>query len=267
MSNKIDIQNAIAMLHSEGYEIVPPKPKEWEIQSFRGMLKDNSGLFTLGKDGTYYHDAWKDSGITGLALDCMLDSAIGSIVINSVKRLSDGEVFTVGDYSNWGIIKVFEIDFEKKLRVLYDKVGDWQYINSISHPPKKEQPKEVDTFQWTDELVNEFVVNEFNKDNDRMCDRINHFKQSKSTPKDKAIEWKWGSARNIGTKFYGFDGIMFNGKDYIDEKAVTEWFLKTLLEAEEKAFNAARELSHGGVITGYMGKDITHHTFSDYKNS
>ena len=58
---------------------------------------------------------------------------------------------------------------------------------------KEEQPKEKDTFVWSDELVKEFVIS-FNKIDklitgiDPIGKTISEWKQSKSTPKEDKIK-------------------------------------------------------------------------------
>lgn len=57
--------------------------------------------------------------------------------------------------------------------------------------------------------------------------------------------------------FLGMDVLRNLGLKYTEQQ---------LLEAEEKAFNAARLLDFGGKVEGYMGRGLTYNTFSDYKN-
>lgn len=55
--------------------------------------------------------------------------------IKSVKRLPDGEIFNVGDYTNFGVIGGFKI-FNGKIIVTYYRKGDWQWLSSISKSKK-----------------------------------------------------------------------------------------------------------------------------------
>ncbi len=79
------------------------KKKDYEIISYRGKtLYNNNGLFILHTDGLYYWksddnkvDWLKIKRTTGLELEPK-----DTLIINSIKRLSDGEVFTVGDEIN-----------------------------------------------------------------------------------------------------------------------------------------------------------------------
>lgn len=84
--------------------------KDWEILSFRGTTNENNGLFTLDKiDGLYYYDGWKERLIDGISLDDML-APITPMNIHSVKRNSDGKVFTVGENIVQGCITSIEQD-------------------------------------------------------------------------------------------------------------------------------------------------------------
>ena len=104
---------------------------------------------------------------------------------------------------------------------------------------EEEQPKEKDTFVWSDELVKEFVIS-FNKIDklitgvDPIGKTIIEWKQSKSTPKE--------------------------------DKTYTE---KELLAAEQKAFEAARETFRGQLPYTLGGEKPLYNKypkFSDYKN-
>ena len=56
--------------------------------------------------------------------------------IYSVKRLSDNQVFTLGDNSNYGEVKSFEVH-KQGIKVHYFKIGDWQWLNSIEKTGEK----------------------------------------------------------------------------------------------------------------------------------
>jgi hypothetical protein len=70
---------------------------------------------------------------------CLLSQAglniCGIITIHSIKRLSDGEIFTVGDIDNFGKITGFVIR-ENKIVSQYYRIGDWQWLSSIQHIKK-----------------------------------------------------------------------------------------------------------------------------------
>lgn len=111
--------------------------RDYEIQSFRRTNGDRD-IFTILSDGTYW---WKNESYIGegMSLQSMLNVGAcvenGDFEILSVKRLSDGEVFTLGDETNKGVIKSFEHYDE----VCHCKVfsgldvynGD---INKLKHP-------------------------------------------------------------------------------------------------------------------------------------
>jgi hypothetical protein len=255
--NNIDIQNAVALLHEAGYAITAPK--EWEILS----VKSNMGsIQTPDKNNKVRYAHFSD---------CTIEDAISSrgYSIHSVKRLSDGEVFTVGDYIGVkggsrskfeGIISGFEIHSDNTMGAIFDTwkqpLSDLKHLRHQNKPPhphedyfkemvyqrnihnpydkesqshcayekgfeecwahffkhdQKEQPLQ-DTFQWTDELVKEFVEGAIKVQNsmphDVSLDKgIRHFKQSKSTPKeDKKVEVKDFSRVDMITKnMYRFE--------------------------------------------------------------
>lgn len=130
-----------------------PKSLEWEILKFKGNTISNNGLFTLGKDGTYFYESWGGTDIEGLPLDCMLNKTNPTVDIYSVRRLSDSAVFSVGDEiqyrstnENWDIfwggrITSFRINYRDKL--LADIYSEEEYKNqtskfleNIRHVPK-----------------------------------------------------------------------------------------------------------------------------------
>lgn len=83
-------------------ELYFPKPKEYEILSYKNTWKD---LFSLHIDGLYYHESWHISCRTGLKLD---QNDI-NFHIHSIKRLADGVVFTLGDKLTEGVIENIHI--------------------------------------------------------------------------------------------------------------------------------------------------------------
>jgi hypothetical protein len=149
------------------------QPKEWEVISyFRPKDKSYSSIPALYEgDNTEIH---------------------------SVKRLSDGEVFTIGgkvncdkcpeSFSKQTIEKFIIAD---KGFMIASCAGVATSINNISKVT--EQPKDKDVFQWNDELVKEFVIS-FNKIDklitgvDPIGKTISEWKQSKSTPKEDKIQ-------------------------------------------------------------------------------
>lgn len=70
------------------------KNKEYEILAFRGKSLIFS-IFTLKKDGLYYHNVDHPNETHPLTLTTSLNNF--NLEIYSVNRLSDGEIFTIGD--------------------------------------------------------------------------------------------------------------------------------------------------------------------------
>lgn len=124
--------------------------KGWIIESFRGIGNNNKGLFTLDKlDGLYYFDTWKENKVEGMALHEMnYDTSAKSVEIFQVRRLSDGEVFSVGDKVNCDKCpESFSQQTIEKFQLGHSGVmiascaGVATSINNISKLPLTEQPK------------------------------------------------------------------------------------------------------------------------------
>lgn len=115
------------------------KAHDWEIVEFRSTQK-TPGLrrgYTRRKDGKYMHPEYEgDAGVhseidlltgSGKTVGSVTD---GSYIIHSVRRLSDGEVFTVGDKAtmtgkeNCPEIKSFEIVGGKMCAIFFDIAYD-----------------------------------------------------------------------------------------------------------------------------------------------
>lgn len=100
---------------------------DYEILSFYSGLEESpfEYIFTKQPNGLY-------SKGTG---DCTLKHGLTYWKIYSVKRFSDGEIFTIGDNTNFGEIKRFSLMNKnpntKGLIVEYKSKGDWQWLNSI----------------------------------------------------------------------------------------------------------------------------------------
>lgn len=95
---------------------------DWEILCFIWM-----GEAYKLKDETYFDMNMNIASLSFLLQEVGWNKA----TIHSVKRLSDGEVFTVGDETNWGKIKGFDIH-NGDIRVLYNAIGDWQFLQSLT---------------------------------------------------------------------------------------------------------------------------------------
>lgn len=90
--------------------------KEWEILSFKDLRGDKDTFFTLKSSKGYSFcdiEDFVDADFDGVHLSSMLSVgecvASGHFSIHSVERLSDGEVFTIGDNTFVGEIEKFEI--------------------------------------------------------------------------------------------------------------------------------------------------------------
>lgn len=89
-----DIDNSAIEDSPEFWKEITKQEEEYHILSFKGILESNNGLFNRNNDGTYSWHEWlnKESGIN---LSRMIEENV--TVIHSVKRLSDDEIFTIGD--------------------------------------------------------------------------------------------------------------------------------------------------------------------------
>lgn len=156
--------------------------KEWQILSF-SHNDTGDRLWKLMPNGMY----------NAIGEDCSIEQLIDSkFKINSVKRLSDGEVFTIGD--NVSCDKCPE-SFSKQVIekfIIADKgfmiascAGVATSINNISRTIG--QPKYADTFVWSDTLVKEYE-NMFYHWEEGNPTKMEYFKKSKSTPTPAKIE-------------------------------------------------------------------------------
>jgi hypothetical protein len=92
----------------QSHSLVVDKKAEWEILSI--TKNDYGTLFTLQNDGRYKNDEWDRSW----TYNELLNNPKG-YSIHSVKRLSDGSIWTIGDQIEWatcnnhGTIEGFEV--------------------------------------------------------------------------------------------------------------------------------------------------------------
>lgn len=89
------------------------KEDSYKILSF---IYDNGEIVTLREKGTYIINSASDSDFPGFSLKKQLKDCCK---IHSVKRLIDGEIFTVGDEVTWGVDK--ESNFKVKIKSFYIK--------------------------------------------------------------------------------------------------------------------------------------------------
>lgn len=102
--------------------------KDYEILKFRSNVPNSDESWDWLQSSK---DLWQRRGkiTTPVFTDWLLNNP--QYLIYSVKRLSDSEVFTIGDKCNLDVtITGFEI-VENRIRVFTGKKGDWQWLNSI----------------------------------------------------------------------------------------------------------------------------------------
>lgn len=139
------------------------KPKEepqWEILEFKS--NDGNLLVLDGKKWKYRNDTNSISDI---------DFLIKNYAIHSVKRLSDGEVFSVGDSLDWmGKIESIEIDDRFNGGIAFINNSQKSCISTAKKAPKEEQvPIKVEIMEFgygkPQENKGKFYVANFNLPN------------------------------------------------------------------------------------------------------
>lgn len=122
---------------SEFWEEV--KPKTYEILSFK-----NSYLFTLRENGQYVvHNKSIDWG--GHSYDTLMyEVKEGFTKIHSVKRLSDGEIFTIGDkvkYGGYGTTQIVKsLNVVESRNTIYMTVVSSEWGLDFDHIVKVKEP-------------------------------------------------------------------------------------------------------------------------------
>lgn len=120
---------------------IPPLPtdKDWVIFSFSDICEPNIPAWTLGNNGNYQSEFGGSSNgwqLAELLNDNHKSVKSGEVLIHSVKRLSDGVVFTVGDKIGWGmegsvitteITKIFIKDGWLRFDYTHNKIGEDGY--------------------------------------------------------------------------------------------------------------------------------------------
>jgi len=124
-------------------------PKTYEILRFHYQKPTNCNHVHLKKDGKYYYSSGMYSGT--------LESHLGKDSewkINSVKRLSDGEVFSVGDECTYGVIEKFNI--EGSFMYVYFTNKNGATLASLTKAPKEGQlPIKVHSIKCMAETTND----------------------------------------------------------------------------------------------------------------
>jgi hypothetical protein len=118
--------------NSSDWELVEEPKKDWEILSFTNSLRN---IFHLNNQG--YYDCIEDKEpATFRTLKFMLEEAT-FCKINSIKRLSDGEVFSVGDYIDLLDEPISKIDVNfLSLKLPYLHCGNYGTALSIAEKRK-----------------------------------------------------------------------------------------------------------------------------------
>jgi len=198
--------------------------KEWEI------------VDCLSADGKKIHPYQPDR--------CLgKDETVLPCTIYSVRRLSDGEIFSVGDKTNRikgdeTIVSFQALDNGEMIAKF--QFGGFCKINFLS---KEQSPVDKDAFQWNEKTIQEYA--DFYKDTQGNPlaelwgkDLMEHFKQSKSTeqPKEeKAIVIVFGKG-DIKSMRNDYDGYWFETNTRIPSEKY-----ETVVKAIESCLNDASE--------------------------
>ena len=104
--------------------------KDYEILSFRGR-RFKEDIWKLLPNGDYNYGI---INIDGNYKNWSKDMCLKALDIHSIKRLSDSEVFTVGDKTNNGTISKFEVD-TSGVRVFFEEKPKNYHVslNTIKH--------------------------------------------------------------------------------------------------------------------------------------
>jgi len=156
------VTNADEHLNSFKHSKLQSQDKQvgWEIMAFTTPFLGNNGvLFSKNEDGYF---GPKNMNVTQDFLLKQKDAKI-----HSVKRLSDGEVFTVGDKikDDGGIISIekFEIEhaFVNLLKICFNEGGFLQIDKCPA--PSKSQPSLIDRIEVDKQKIFKSVLNTLKK--------------------------------------------------------------------------------------------------------
>jgi len=229
---------------------------QWEILEFQS--NDGNLLVLDGKKWKYRNDTNSISDI---------DFLIKNYAIHSVKRLSDGEVFSVGDSLDWmGKIESIEIDDRFNGGIAFINNSQKSCISTAKKAPKEEQvPIKVEIMEFgygkPQENKGNFYVANFNLPNNAKLP-TEKYQSIKSAIEDVfSGKTEYGllvATGNIESYNKGYsmgykDANKYNDKKYTESE---------LLQARRDAFDAAKisTVTYGNVHYKY-------HTFEDYINS
>lgn len=278
----------------EATDTLPKKeePKEWEILSF----KQNTGITDLW---TKFDKGWcRNSNGVAVTVPYTYNGILSNPLYNihSVKRLSDGEVFTVGDMVGWGVTK----DYQTKLlefRINDKGVLEFKYMNFTNrysfidfikahelYKVKKEEPipsnhsiSEMGNSHYNNQgtepipikvevntvWLNEELTNNYTKGWYAYQFSINTSIHPAQFPLiKKAIESVLRGNEDMGNieTFNRGYKMGWNDASKYDQKQHTS---EELLQARSEAFKAARQLTQ----TDFHHTPYNYRTFNDYLNS
>jgi hypothetical protein len=130
--------------------------KDWEIVEFRAKyMGHNDVAFTSAHDGTF------NTGLNGQVFTEPEYRLLKEATIHSVRRLSDNEVFSVKDDTEFGIIKAFRLYEESGIMEVHFEDGTGTSFQNIHSKPTANVVNEMrdkifsQENQWTDKPADE----------------------------------------------------------------------------------------------------------------
>lgn len=95
--------------------------RDWEIVEFSAKYwGHNEVRFSRGNDGSY------GAGVNGIVVEEPIEKLLANGKIHSVRRLSDGEVFSVGDMIDYGCISGFSIEKDEMIVASENTAADYR---------------------------------------------------------------------------------------------------------------------------------------------
>jgi len=238
-----------------------PKP-EWEIDSFYHV---DYGVMFKDAQNHYQHVSNCGRGWC-ISLDEALKNT-KNMSIHTVKRLSDGEVFSVGDSLDWmGKIESIEIDDRFNGGIAFINNSQKSCISTAKKAPKEEQvPIKVEIMEFgygkPQENKGKFYVANFNLPNNAKLP-TEKYQSIKS-----AIEDVLNGKQEKIDNYISLKKVV---KDFLDEKFPKLYTESELLQACRDAFSSGYTRGwHNGCFEEdkTLSKKITDKKFEDYINS
>lgn len=218
------------------------KEKTWEVVSFKSLVGTkstfilNSGSYSSSLDGS-----------ARLSFDSLMYEGAsvknGSFIIQSVKRLSDGVVFTVGDevYPQFHLESVFkgkvsEFYIQGDIIRLVLTTSACNNVNlDLVNAIKVNSPKEKSYLDMVNEIKKYFTSNKPDWYDNQLLDELRNYQP----PTPKPCECRSWSKVGVGSG----DGNLFVHGDYDSVKAVQGIVLD--MEATATANRILRKLNEG----------------------